>query len=208
MKARLLVPCLILALLFGMAVGPTSASISPTFSLVVTFYGASSSSCGTGGHIGFSTSVTFGGGITHTQVATVTDGNGTVLFSQSGPDFSDGTYTAYGSFTFGATPTKNPISATIVFDGVTFTGSADDPCLPPSGFQGPPIPSGFVLKTITCNVAVYDAPGGKPVGSNAITSGQTWYVNPTPKMDAAGKSWTEVFVAGYTNGYVPTSCIR
>jgi hypothetical protein len=74
--------------------------------------------------------------------------------------------------------------------------------------SGPPIPAGFVQKTVTCNVAVYDAPGGKPVGSNTIRSGQTWYVNPTPKKDAAGKSWTEIFVAGYTNGYVPTSCVH
>jgi hypothetical protein len=77
-----------------------------------------------------------------------------------------------------------------------------------AGAPGPAIPSGFVLKTLTCNVAVFDAPGGKPVGSNAITSGQTWYVNPTPKKDAAGKLWTEIFVAGYSNGYVPTSCVH
>jgi hypothetical protein len=55
---------------------------------------------------------------------------------------------------------------------------------------------------------VYDAPGGSPVGGDAIKGGQTWYVNPAPKTDAAGKSWTEIFVAGYTNGYVPTSCVH
>ncbi len=72
----------------------------------------------------------------------------------------------------------------------------------------PEVPGGFVLRTITCNVAVYDAPGGQPVGSNAIKGGQTWYVNPTPKTDAAGKSWTEIFVASFTDGYVPTSCVH
>jgi hypothetical protein len=77
-----------------------------------------------------------------------------------------------------------------------------------ASFSGPGIPGGFVMKTITCDVVVFDAPGGKPVGSNAIKSGQTWYVNPTPKKDAAGKAWTEIFVAGYTNGYVPTSCVH
>lgn len=73
---------------------------------------------------------------------------------------------------------------------------------------GPGVPAGFVERTITCSVAVYDAPGGSPVGSNAIVGGQTWYVNPTPKTDAAGKSWTEIFVAGPSDGYVPTSCVR
>ncbi len=75
-------------------------------------------------------------------------------------------------------------------------------------FQGPPIPSGFVLKTITCDVPVYDAPGGKPVGSNAITAGQTWYVNPTPVKAPNGEQWTEIFVAGYSTGFVPTRCVH
>ncbi len=75
-------------------------------------------------------------------------------------------------------------------------------------FSGPPIPNGFVLRTIVCNVAVYDTAGGKPVGSNAVTSGQTWYVNPTPKTGPDGRAWTEIFVAGYSNGFIPTNCVR
>ena len=73
---------------------------------------------------------------------------------------------------------------------------------------GPPIPGSFVLHTITCTVAVFDSPGGNPVGSNVITGGQTWFVNPTPVLDKHGKSWTEVFVGGYINGYIPTSCVH
>jgi hypothetical protein len=81
-------------------------------------------------------------------------------------------------------------------------------CPTSTAVGGPPLPAGFVLKTITCDVAVFDAPGGQPVDSNAIKSGQTWYVNPTPVEDAAGRSWTEIFVAGYTNGFVPTDCVH
>ena len=77
-----------------------------------------------------------------------------------------------------------------------------------SSGPGPSVPSGFVLRTITCNVAVYDAPGGSPVGSNMVTGGQTWFVNPTPAKDAAGKSWTEIFVGGFSDGFIPTSCAR
>jgi hypothetical protein len=77
-----------------------------------------------------------------------------------------------------------------------------------SGYAGPNLPNGFVLKTLTCNVAVYDAPAGKPVGGNAVTNGQTWFVNPTPKTGPDGQSWTEIFVAGYTNGFVPTRCVK
>jgi hypothetical protein len=76
------------------------------------------------------------------------------------------------------------------------------------GFAGPNLPNGFVLKTLICNVAVYDAPAGKPVGGNAVTNGQTWFVNPTPKTGPDGQSWTEIFVAGYTNGFVPTRCVK
>ncbi len=202
---------LVLAVVFGVAVSPASASISPSsFSLVLTFYGASSSSCGTGGNIGFSTSVTFGGGISHTQVATVTDGKGTVLYSQSGPDFADGTYGSYGGFAYGTAPWINPITATVVYDGVTYTGKADNPCLPPSGgpYLAAPVPSGFVLRTITCDVAVYSSAGGTPVGDNKVTAGQTWFVSTTPVQAADGQSWTEIFVAGLIDGFVPTSCVQ
>jgi uncharacterized surface protein with fasciclin (FAS1) repeats len=73
---------------------------------------------------------------------------------------------------------------------------------------GPGLPSGFELRFISCDVAVFDTPGGTPVGSNRILAGQTWYVNPTTKDDAAGRSWTEIFVSGTTNGWIPTDCVQ
>jgi hypothetical protein len=75
-------------------------------------------------------------------------------------------------------------------------------------FDGPPIPAGFVLKTITCDVAVFDAPGGRPVGSNAIKGGQNLVYQPNPGKNDEGTLWTEIFVAGYHNGFVPTSCVH
>jgi hypothetical protein len=75
-------------------------------------------------------------------------------------------------------------------------------------FAGPGLPSGFALKTITCDVALFDAPGGHPVGDNVLKLGQTWYVNPETRADGAGVAWTEVFVSSYQNGYVPASCVN
>lgn len=75
-------------------------------------------------------------------------------------------------------------------------------------FAGPGLPSGFVLKTITCDVAVFDSPGGKPVGSNQVKAGQTWYVSPAAQTDGAGEDWIEIFVSGFTNGYVPSRCVN
>ncbi|MBX3082667.1 MAG: hypothetical protein KF716_13600 [Anaerolineae bacterium] len=74
-------------------------------------------------------------------------------------------------------------------------------------YAGPPIPAGFVLRTITCDVAVFDAPGGQPVGDNRIKGGQTWYVNPKSVKAADGQAWTEIFVSGTPNGYIPTKCV-
>jgi hypothetical protein len=208
MSRRFFVFAAVILIAFGVVIGPAFASIDPdSFTLVLTFLDASATSCGTTGNIAFSTPVTFGGGISHTQVAKVTDGNGQVLFEQSGPTFPDYTYTSFGSFTLTAVPTSNPITAVVVFDGVTYTGTADILCLPSSVFQGAPIPTGFVLRTITCDTPVYDTAGGKPVGDNKVTNGQTWYVNPTP-VSANGQSWTEIFVAGYINGFVLTSCVQ
>jgi len=207
MKRKLLVFLTIILIASGVIVGSAAASINPaSFKLVLSFPDATSASCSNWGYIQFNQSVTFSGG-SHTQDARVTDANGNVLYSQSGPTFPDGTYTGYGSFTFATAPTRNPITAVVIFDGVSYATLADIPCLPPGGYAGAPIPDGFVLRTITCDVAVYDQAGGNPVGDNRVTAGQTWYVNPTP-VTANGQSWTEIFVAGFTNGYVPTSCVQ
>ncbi|HEX3050807.1 MAG TPA: hypothetical protein VHP83_09155 [Aggregatilineaceae bacterium] len=77
-----------------------------------------------------------------------------------------------------------------------------------STFQGAPIPTGFQLKTITCDTPIYGQPAGSPVGANAVKAGQTWYVNPTPVEGSDGQSWTEIFVAGPKNAYLPTSCVQ
>lgn len=85
-------------------------------------------------------------------------------------------------------------------------------CLQPPGPIGPPIPEGAELKTIICDVAVFDSAGGRPVGSNALKNGQTWYVLPGVKTGERGDGtvieWSEVFVGGYTNGWIPTACVQ
>ena len=86
---------------------------------------------------------------------------------------------------------------------VTNTNGSAGPNLP-----GPGIPSGFVLHTITCTVAVYDTAGGKPVSGATILSGQTWFVSPTPVKDNSGKSWTEIFVGSALDGFIPTNCVH
>jgi len=73
--------------------------------------------------------------------------------------------------------------------------------------SGPTVPSSFVLRTITCTVPVYDSPAGRPVGDNAVTAGQTWFVSPSPVKGSDGKSWTEIFVGGFVDGFIPTACV-
>jgi hypothetical protein len=85
-----------------------------------------------------------------------------------------------------------------------YTESTCDPV--PEEAPGPGIPAGFELHTITCDVAVYNMPGGTPVTGSTIRSGQTWFVNPTPVVEG-DTSWTEIFAGGFTNGYIPTECV-
>jgi hypothetical protein len=75
-----------------------------------------------------------------------------------------------------------------------------------SPVPGPDIPAGFVLRSIPCDVPVYTMPGGIPT-SATIKNGQTWFVSPTPVKDERGNSWTEIFVASSTNGFIPTRCV-
>ncbi|MBX3086684.1 MAG: hypothetical protein KF716_33935 [Anaerolineae bacterium] len=78
---------------------------------------------------------------------------------------------------------------------------------PAGGDPGPAIPDGYVLRTITCDVAVFDAPGGNPVGDNRIKAGQTFYVSPDATADASGANWSQVFVSSRSNPWIPTRCI-
>ena len=77
-----------------------------------------------------------------------------------------------------------------------------------SALPGPGVPSGFGLHRITCTVAVYDSPGGSPVGSSELLNGQTWFASATPVSDKQGASWTEVFVGGVHDGFIPTRCVQ
>ncbi len=72
---------------------------------------------------------------------------------------------------------------------------------------GPPIPVGFALRTITCDVSVFDAPAGQAVPGARIKGGQTWYVNLKPIIAKNGVAWTELFAGGIRTGYVPTKCV-
>jgi hypothetical protein len=74
-------------------------------------------------------------------------------------------------------------------------------------FEGPAVPAGWVQKTITCDVAVFDQPGGNPVGSDRIKAGQVFYVNPTPKDAPDGESWSQVFVSSSPDPWIPTKCV-
>lgn len=142
-----------------------------------------------------------------------------------------GTTKAYGDLDVNAVivfhqfPVPNVVSYTIPADGIydvmvyndpfldgdgpidfvfTCQGAASEP--EPESVPGPGVPDGFVLRTIVCDVPVYTQAGGIAT-SAAITNGQTWFVNPTPEKDSAGVLWTEIFVASYVNGYIPTGCV-
>lgn len=143
----------------------------------------------------------------------VTDGYGTVLAIIQYTDNFSGTDTY--TVPYVTAPAGNPITAKFV--SLAGNGLAEEvyyrntfycPGLPDVGFSGPGIPSGFELHTITCDVAVFATAGGMPVPNGAsIKAGQTWFVNPTPVDGPDGQSWTEIFVSGYINGYIPTACV-
>jgi hypothetical protein len=77
-----------------------------------------------------------------------------------------------------------------------------------SEFAGPAVPAGWTQRWMACSSAVFDAPGGNPVGNDAVWAGQSFYVNPVPKLDASGKSWSQVFVSSAISPWIPTSCVK
>ncbi len=71
----------------------------------------------------------------------------------------------------------------------------------------PTLPSDYVLRTMLCDVPVYNTPGGTPVGDGRVLAGQTFFVSPTPVDAPDGTSWTRIFVSSYINPYIPTQCV-
>ncbi len=201
----ILIISIVVSLAFGVSIYHIAHAAGPTGMYdILTFPGATTTDCGTW-------EVTSTNGVDQPgpsdYVETMTDGNGVVVFSRSQAG-GVGTFMSWGSGSFTTPPTANPIHEHIVMDGVVIADIfADNPCLPPSVFQGVPIPEGFVLRTITCDTPVYDAAGGMPLGTGeAVTNGQTWFVSPTPTA-VGGTNWTEIFNNGLKDGFIPTSCV-
>ncbi|HEX3052778.1 MAG TPA: hypothetical protein VHP83_19120 [Aggregatilineaceae bacterium] len=148
---------------------------------------------------------------------TITDGAGKLLYYEADTFLVGYTYNSPGGIVVGysAAPEWNPLIVKIVSlagnglaEELVYHNTGTCAGLPDYPYQGAPIPAGFQLRTITCDTPVYDSPAGSPVGENRIRAGQTWYVNTTAKTAGDGSSWSEVFVAGYKNGYVPSSCVQ
>ncbi|PJF36825.1 MAG: hypothetical protein CUN49_03505 [Candidatus Thermofonsia Clade 1 bacterium] len=79
------------------------------------------------------------------------------------------------------------------------------------GYDGIPVPPGFIFAEITCDVTVFQVPNPDFPTSARLRKGQTWFVNPKPvpaQIDTFYKEWTEVFVAGPRTGYIPTACVN
>jgi hypothetical protein len=109
---------------------------------------------------------------------------------------------------FNGTPITSTITITCTKPGAApmISVQSNSPTGPYFVASTPYVPSSFVMRRITCTTAVYNLPGGTQVGSNQISSGQSWFVSPTAINDSNGKQWTPVFVGGWDFGYIPTSC--
>jgi len=95
--------------------------------------------------------------------------------------------------------------STLSVTDVTFRCSDGIAILQGPSIPGPGIPSGFLLRMITCDTAVFNFEGN-PIGSNAVKAGQSFFISTTVTMiDDA--SYTELFAGSYSNGFIPSACI-
>jgi hypothetical protein len=154
-----------------------------------------------------------------TVILEVRDGAGDIVFSYSSllSVESRETDSFEPAFDYTRVPLLNPLIARIY--SPAGNGFAERELVSTIGYcaglqsyvgpraDGPGIPDGFVLSTITCDVPVFNMPEGSPVDGSAITVGQTWYVNPEPVTTGNGNGWTEIFTSSQINGFVPTICV-
>jgi hypothetical protein len=146
------------------------------------------------------------GSPTTVSITTSLTGSGSGI----GSTFNHISYSATQPYTYSFDLTYREGTTVIGRASASFTcnGGIATLAVAPASVPGPAIPGGFVLRTITCDTAIYQAAGGNPVATGEhIINGQTWFVSPTPVKDAKGTSWTEIFVAGYSDGFIPTACV-
>ncbi|MBK8031446.1 MAG: hypothetical protein IPK17_18540 [Chloroflexi bacterium] len=117
-------------------------------------------------------------------------------------------------YPYASAPQTNSITARLyspagngLSEQMILSVTGDCPGLPSANPPGPAIPEGFVLRTIICETPVYNMVDGQAVAGSVILAGQTWYVDPTPVAGSDGELWTEIFTAGWVNGFISTDCI-
>lgn len=143
---------------------------------------------------------------------------GTTIDTAFGPFVGPAGFTVFATAPFSLPPnTKLTLTVTTYaaanFAGgtayvSTITWDCTTGAVVAADFVGPGIPSGFVQRGIACTTPVFDGPNGTAVAGAVIRQGQSWYVNPTPTApDVNGRRWTEIFVSGARNGYIPAECV-
>jgi hypothetical protein len=77
----------------------------------------------------------------------------------------------------------------------------------PPPAAGVSVSTGFVQRTIVCTVSVFSEPDVNFATADRIKAGQRWFVNSVAVKGKDNRSWTEIYVSGPYNGYIPTSCV-
>jgi len=126
----------------------------------------------------------------------VTDGQGRVIY-HADVQAPLGPWTLNGTIPYSGTPEYSPLTFRLVSlagmftaEQVAYTQYFTCPTLPvwtgTPVFRGAPIPAEFVLRTLTCDTPVYDAPGGKPVANALLLAGQTWFMRASSVSSGGG----------------------
>jgi len=115
-------------------------------------------------------------------------------------------------------PVPAVISYTIPADGNYDFETGNNPFLKGNGpinfvlhcastVPGPSAPTGFTLHYITCDVVVFQVPDFSFPTAARISQNQRWYVSNIPVKAKDGTNWTEIFIASYQDGFIPTRCV-
>jgi LysM repeat protein len=208
---------LALAVIVAVSALPQGAAQASTYNGTVVFTCAGANAAGTGSHVLNRDNT--GSGQESLRVD-IRDGAGTLIFTLSFQNTLGSFAGGMGNFTYTTPPQYNPIVFTLTsLAGNGFAEQVDvqteGTCAglptfaaPVPQFAGPGVPAGFVLRTIACTTAVFNGPNGTAIAGATVRQGQTWYVNPTPTdPDVNGRRWTEIFVSGFQNGFIPAECV-
>lgn len=108
---------------------------------------------------------------------------------------------------------QEPSTSTSTSSSSSSPASSPSPSSSPSPIVpiielSPDVPAAYALRVMICDTPLYDSPAGSVIPNTSVVIGQIFSVDPVDAIAADGTHWTQIFVGGWSNPFVPSVCVQ